>query len=138
VSTEETWNTAVSAEITSEVLPLDRSGVLGRDGRAANYSGGNSSATTEMVDALTDALSPFAADFASCDLPEVGHFDDSDFMQFVNSEAFTKLAAALCTSCPDHFLKIKGPALDIAFRPAGRKRSGFAQTFAGCDRPISR
>jgi rhamnulose-1-phosphate aldolase/alcohol dehydrogenase len=47
--------------------------------------------------------------------PKVGHFDDSDVvLQFVNSEAFEKLAA-LGTSCPDHFLRTKIRPLVLPF-----------------------
>ena len=49
---------------------------------------------------------------------KVGHFDDSpDVLEFVGSNAFSRLAA-LGTSCPDHFLRTKIRPLVLSFNPA--------------------
>jgi len=48
---------------------------------------------------------------------KIGHFDDSEaVLQFVNSDALTRLAA-LGTSCPDHFLRTKIRPLVLPFEP---------------------
>jgi rhamnulose-1-phosphate aldolase/alcohol dehydrogenase len=64
------------------------------------------------------SIMPAIRGLISRERPKVGHFDDSDaVLQFVNSEAFTKLAA-LGTSCPDHFLRTKIRPLVLLFDPA--------------------
>ncbi|MCP9273730.1 bifunctional aldolase/short-chain dehydrogenase [Mycolicibacterium arenosum] len=53
------------------------------------------------------ALAPFVRGLASADRPQVGHFtDDPRVLEFLASEKHPRLAA-LGTSCPDHFLRIK-------------------------------
>lgn len=63
-------------------------------------------------------LMPRIRGLISTTAPKVGHFDDSDaVLDFVNSEAFERLAA-LGTSCPDHFLRTKIRPLILEFNPA--------------------
>jgi rhamnulose-1-phosphate aldolase/alcohol dehydrogenase len=63
------------------------------------------------------AVMPAIRGLTAHERPKVGHFDDSEIvMQFVNSEALTKLAA-LGTSCPDHFLRTKIRPLVLPFDP---------------------
>jgi rhamnulose-1-phosphate aldolase/alcohol dehydrogenase len=61
---------------------------------------------------------PVTRGLISRERAKVGHFDDSEpVLQFVNSEAFGKLAA-LGTSCPDHFLRTKIRPLVLPFEPS--------------------
>jgi rhamnulose-1-phosphate aldolase/alcohol dehydrogenase len=53
------------------------------------------------------ALAPVVRGLASTDLPQVGHFTDTDVvLDFCSREKLLPLAA-LGTSCPDHFLRTK-------------------------------
>ena len=53
------------------------------------------------------ALAPYLRAIASCDRPQVGHFNDSDVvLDFLARTEHPRLAA-LGTSCPDHFLRTK-------------------------------
>jgi rhamnulose-1-phosphate aldolase/alcohol dehydrogenase len=53
------------------------------------------------------ALAPVIRGLASTDLPQVGHFTDSNVvLEFLARERHSELAA-LGTSCPDHFLRTK-------------------------------
>ncbi|WP_329619903.1 bifunctional aldolase/short-chain dehydrogenase [Streptomyces sp. NBC_01255] len=53
------------------------------------------------------ALAPYVRGLASRDLPQVGHFTDSDaVLDFLARSEHPRLAA-LGTSCPDHFLRTK-------------------------------
>jgi len=53
------------------------------------------------------ALAPVIRGLASTDVPQVGHFTDSDVvLDFLSREKLRPLAA-LGTSCPDHFLRTK-------------------------------
>ncbi|MFD4260830.1 bifunctional aldolase/short-chain dehydrogenase [Streptomyces sp. NPDC058534] len=64
------------------------------------------------------ALAPYVRAIASADLPQVGHFTDSDaVLDFLSRTEHPRLAA-LGTSCPDHFLrtKVRPLVLDL---PAG-------------------
>ncbi|MFC8103061.1 bifunctional aldolase/short-chain dehydrogenase [Streptomyces sp. NPDC057363] len=64
------------------------------------------------------ALAPYVRAIASADLPQVGHFTDSEtVLDFLSRTEHPRLAA-LGTSCPDHFLrtKVRPLVLDL---PAG-------------------
>ncbi|WP_121750880.1 bifunctional aldolase/short-chain dehydrogenase [Streptomyces sp. E2N166] len=64
------------------------------------------------------ALAPHVRAIASADLPQVGHFTDSEtVLDFLSRTEHPRLAA-LGTSCPDHFLrtKVRPLVLDL---PAG-------------------
>ncbi|AKZ54049.1 putative oxidoreductase YuxG [Streptomyces ambofaciens ATCC 23877] len=53
------------------------------------------------------ALAPYVRALASADLPQVGHFTDSEaVLDFLSRTEHPRLAA-LGTSCPDHFLRTK-------------------------------
>jgi rhamnulose-1-phosphate aldolase/alcohol dehydrogenase len=53
------------------------------------------------------ALAPYLRAIASCDRPQVGHFNDSDVvLDFLARTEHPRLAT-LGTSCPDHFLRTK-------------------------------
>jgi rhamnulose-1-phosphate aldolase/alcohol dehydrogenase len=53
------------------------------------------------------AIAPYLRAIASCDRPQVGHFNDSDVvLDFLARTEHPRLAA-LGTSCPDHFLRTK-------------------------------
>jgi rhamnulose-1-phosphate aldolase len=61
------------------------------------------------------ALAPTIRGLASTDMPQVGHFTDSEaVLDFLSSSEHPRLAA-LGTSCPDHFLrtKVKPLVLDL-------------------------
>jgi rhamnulose-1-phosphate aldolase/alcohol dehydrogenase len=59
------------------------------------------------VRAKAAALAPHLRAIASHDIPQVGHYTDSDVvLDFVAREAHPRLAE-LGTSCPDHFLRTK-------------------------------
>ncbi len=61
---------------------------------------------------------------------KIGHFDDSPVvMEFVNSEAFERLAG-LGTSCPDHFLRTKIRPLVLPFDPAHDKANDLIKRLA--------
>ncbi|MER7810722.1 bifunctional aldolase/short-chain dehydrogenase [Streptomyces sp900116325] len=64
------------------------------------------------------ALAPVVRGLASTDLPQVGHFTDSDVVLDFLARAEHPRLAALGTSCPDHFLrtKVRPLVLDL---PAG-------------------
>lgn len=64
------------------------------------------------------ALAPVVRGLASTDLPQVGHFTDSDVVLDFLTRAEHPRLAALGTSCPDHFLrtKVRPLVLDL---PAG-------------------
>ncbi|MGY5033423.1 bifunctional aldolase/short-chain dehydrogenase [Streptomyces sp. 900116325] len=64
------------------------------------------------------ALAPIVRGLASTDLPQVGHFTDSDVVLDFLARAEHPRLAALGTSCPDHFLrtKVRPLVLDL---PAG-------------------
>ncbi|MFJ8193252.1 bifunctional aldolase/short-chain dehydrogenase [Streptomyces sp. NPDC096094] len=64
------------------------------------------------------ALAPYVRAIASADLPQVGHFTDSEAVLDFLSRAEHPRLAALGTSCPDHFLrtKVRPLVLDL---PAG-------------------
>lgn len=64
------------------------------------------------------ALAPVVRGLASTDLPQVGHFTDSDVVLDFLARAEHLRLAALGTSCPDHFLrtKVRPLVLDL---PAG-------------------
>ncbi|MGI5396466.1 bifunctional aldolase/short-chain dehydrogenase [Streptomyces sp. CA-251251] len=64
------------------------------------------------------ALAPYVRALASADLPQVGHFTDSEAVLDFLSRAEHPRLAALGTSCPDHFLrtKVRPLVLDL---PAG-------------------
>ena len=67
---------------------------------------------------LAATVMPNIRGLISKDKLKVGHFDDSPaVLDFVNSEAFERLAA-LGTSCPDHFLRTKIKPLVLEFNPA--------------------
>ncbi|MFI6422607.1 bifunctional aldolase/short-chain dehydrogenase [Streptomyces sp. NPDC050842] len=53
------------------------------------------------------ALAPYVRGLASRDLPQVGHFTDSDAVLDFLARAEHPRLAALGTSCPDHFLRTK-------------------------------
>ncbi|MFD3665376.1 bifunctional aldolase/short-chain dehydrogenase [Streptomyces sp. NPDC058659] len=53
------------------------------------------------------ALAPYVRGLASQDLPQVGHFTDSDAVLDFLARAEHPRLAALGTSCPDHFLRTK-------------------------------
>lgn len=62
-------------------------------------------------------LMPRIRGLISSNVRKVGHFDDSStVLDFVNSQAFERLAA-LGTSCPDHFLRTKIRPLVLPFDP---------------------
>jgi rhamnulose-1-phosphate aldolase/alcohol dehydrogenase len=66
---------------------------------------------------IAATLMPRIRGLISADVRKVGHFDDSTpVLDFVNSQAFERLAA-LGTSCPDHFLRTKIRPLVLAFDP---------------------
>ncbi|MDX2730498.1 bifunctional aldolase/short-chain dehydrogenase [Streptomyces sp. PA03-2a] len=64
------------------------------------------------------ALAPVVRGLTSTDLPQVGHFTDSDVVLDFLARAEHPRLAALGTSCPDHFLrtKVRPLVLDL---PAG-------------------
>jgi rhamnulose-1-phosphate aldolase/alcohol dehydrogenase len=67
---------------------------------------------------IAAAIMPPIRGLISRERHKVGHFDDSEsVLQFINSEAFGKLAA-LGTSCPDHFLRTKIRPLVLPFEPS--------------------
>src|SRR5579864_4942674 len=76
---------------------------------------------------IAAAVMPAIRGLISRERPKVGHFDDSEaVLQFVNSEAFTKLAA-LGTSCPDHFLRTKIRPLVLPFEPPGETEAALVE-----------
>ncbi|MGW5784543.1 bifunctional aldolase/short-chain dehydrogenase [Streptomyces sp. NPDC003757] len=62
------------------------------------------------------ALAPYVRGLASRDLPQVGHFTDTDVVLDFLARAEHPRLAALGTSCPDHFLrtKVRPLVLDVA------------------------
>ncbi len=77
--------------------------------------------------------------------PKIGHFsDDAEALEFAGSVDFTRLAA-IGTSCPDHFLRIK--ILPLTLDPAkihedaylegaiANYRAGYAAYYQRCARP---
>lgn len=101
---------------------------------------------------IAAALMPRIRGLISADLRKVGHFDDSAaVLDFVNSQAFERLAA-LGTSCPDHFLRTKIRPLVLPFDPVHESeqqlierlpaaiesyRAQYAQYYERCRRPHS-
>jgi len=82
---------------------------------------------------IAATVMPAIRGLISRERPKLGHFDDREVvMQFVSSEAFTKLAA-LGTSCPDHFLRTKIRTLVLPFDPPARNRSCSGRAITRCD-----
>jgi len=76
---------------------------------------------------IAAAVMPAIRGLISRQSPKVGHFNDSEpVLQFVNSEAFGKLAA-LGTSCPDHFLRTKIRPLVLPFEPSRETQSDLLE-----------
>jgi rhamnulose-1-phosphate aldolase/alcohol dehydrogenase len=64
------------------------------------------------------ALAPHVRGIASTDVPQVGHFTDSDVvLDFLQREKLA-LLAGLGTSCPDHFLRTKVRPLVLDLPPS--------------------
>ena len=97
-------------------------------------------------------LMPRIRGLISSNVRKVGHFDDSStVLDFVNSQAFERLAA-LGTSCPDHFLRTKIRPLVLPFDPTHESeaqlierlpaavdayRAQYADYYRRCHRPYS-
>src|SRR5262249_27679024 len=76
---------------------------------------------------IAAAVMPAIRGLIAREAPKVGHFDDSEaVLEFVNSEAFERLAA-LGTSCPDHFLRTKIRPLVLSFDPAQQSAADLIQ-----------
>ena len=81
--------------------------------------------------AIAGALMPRIRGLISAKAPKIGHFDDSEaVLQFVNSEAFERLAA-IGTSCPDHFLRTKIRPLVLPFDPASEGEAQLLERLPG-------
>lgn len=73
------------------------------------------------------ALAPHVRGIASTDLPQIGHFTDSDVvLEFLQSEKLQPLAA-LGTSCPDHFLRTKVRPLVLDLPPSATAEEQVAR-----------
>jgi rhamnulose-1-phosphate aldolase/alcohol dehydrogenase len=88
----------------------------------------NSALSAESRRQIAAAVMPAIRGLISRERPKVGHFDDSEpVLQFVNSEAFGKLAA-LGTSCPDHFLRTKIRPLVLPFEPSRETQTDLLES----------
>ncbi|MFB6553458.1 bifunctional aldolase/short-chain dehydrogenase [Streptomyces sp. NPDC056405] len=99
---------------TAEAFLADR----GRPEPFGPVRGGYAPLPDEERRARAAALAPHVRAIASADLPQVGHFTDSEVvLDFLSRTEHPRLAA-LGTSCPDHFLrtKVRPLVLDL---PAG-------------------
>ncbi|MFB7088530.1 bifunctional aldolase/short-chain dehydrogenase [Streptomyces sp. NPDC056296] len=99
---------------TAEVFLADR----GRPEPFGPVRDGYAPLPDEERRAHAAALAPYVRALASADLPQVGHFTDSEaVLDFLSRTEHPRLAA-LGTSCPDHFLrtKVRPLVLDL---PAG-------------------
>ncbi|MGW8064225.1 bifunctional aldolase/short-chain dehydrogenase [Streptomyces ziwulingensis] len=114
---------ATSEECASHSLHIIRTAeaFLADKGRPEPFGpvrGGYEPLPDEERRARAAALAPHVRAIASADLPQVGHFTDSEaVLDFLSRTEHPRLAA-LGTSCPDHFLrtKVRPLVLDL---PAG-------------------
>jgi rhamnulose-1-phosphate aldolase/alcohol dehydrogenase len=113
-----TWGATAKQCYDTTLSVIDRATRwLGERNRKSSGLGGvkHTSVTTELRRRIAAAIMPSIRGLISRERLKVGHFDDSQaVLQFVNSEAFTRLAA-LGTSCPDHFLRTKIRPLVLPF-----------------------
>lgn len=114
---------ATSEECEANSLHIIRTAedFLAEKGRAEPFgpvTGGYEPLPEEERRARAAALAPHIRAIASADLPQVGHFTDTEaVLDFLSRSEHPRLAA-LGTSCPDHFLrtKVRPLVLDL---PAG-------------------
>ncbi|MBR0688255.1 bifunctional rhamnulose-1-phosphate aldolase/short-chain dehydrogenase [Bradyrhizobium manausense] len=87
-------------------------------------------ALPEKRRAIAARLMPLIRGKISADERKIGHFTDApEVLEFVNSQALTKLAP-LGTSCPDHFLRTKIRPLLLPYDPA---RDNLDEVIVGLD-----
>jgi rhamnulose-1-phosphate aldolase/alcohol dehydrogenase len=125
-----TWGATSKQCYDTTLSVIDRAvrWLAGRNGS----SGGlgkirNTSLAPDSRRQIAAAVMPAIRGLISRERAKVGHFDDSEtVLQFVNSDAFGKLAA-LGTSCPDHFLRTKIRPLVLPFEPARETQADLLQ-----------
>ena len=105
-------------ETTLEVIKRAIQWLAKKNGPACGLGGARTAPLpAERRREVAAGLMPVIRGFISREQIKVGHFDDSSaVLQFVDSEAFERLAA-LGTSCPDHFLRTKIRPLVLSFDP---------------------
>lgn len=87
-------------------------------------------ASPEKRRAVAARLMPLIRGKISADERKIGHFTDApEVLEFVNSDALTKLAP-LGTSCPDHFLRTKIRPLLLPYDPV---RDNLDEVTGGLD-----
>ena len=125
-----TWGATSKQCYDTTLSVIDRAArwLAGRNGSAGGLGKiGSSPLSPDSRRQIAAAVMPSIRGPISRERAKVGHFDDSEtVLQFVNSEAFGKLAA-LGTSCPDHFLRTKIRPLVLPFDPARETQADLLQ-----------
>ena len=125
-----TWGATSKQCYDTTLSVIDRAArwLAGRNGSAGGLGKiRNTPLAPESRRQIAAAVMPAIRGQISRERAKVGHFDDSEtVLQFVNSDAFGKLAA-LGTSCPDHFLRTKIRPLVLPFDPAHETHTALLQ-----------
>lgn len=127
-----TWAETSKAcyEMTLRVIQQAADWLAGHEQKPAFGGARVEAASPEKRRAIAARLMPLIRGKISADERKIGHFTDApEVLEFVNSDALTKLAP-LGTSCPDHFLRTKIRPLLLPYDPP---RDNLDEVIAGLD-----